>query len=62
MTEPQEKPRFVRVTYASEIAAIRRNGLDDPIEGEYGGQRFAYDCSIERDRQRSSAGKEGGQS
>ena len=52
MTQSQEKPRFVRVTYASEIAAIRRNGLDDPIGGEYGGQWFACAGSIERYRQR----------
>ena len=57
MTQPQEKPRFVRVTDAAEIAAIRRNGLDDPIGGEYGGQWFAYDWSIERYRQRASQGK-----
>lgn len=48
---------------ADEIASVERNaGLGDIVGGRAGDTVYGYDWSIERHRQRSSAGKEGGQS
>lgn len=49
----REKPRFVRVTDPSEVAAIDRNGLADPIGGQDRlGTWWAYSWSLERWRER----------
>jgi len=48
-----EKPRLVEVKDASEIEAVRRDGIDDPI-GAFDslGQCWAYAWSLERYRER----------
>lgn len=58
-----DKPRFVHVTNADEIAAIQRNLLDDPIGGQdASGQWWAYSWSLERYRAQlaRAAGSPGG--
>lgn len=53
MEQLREKPRFVRVTDPSEVAAIDRNGLADPIGGQDRlGTWWAYSWSLERWRER----------
>lgn len=45
-----EKPRLVEVKDASEIEAVRRDGIDDPIGGQVHGTWYAYADSLEKYR------------
>ena len=48
LTNSQGKPKYLTVSKPDEIEAIKRNGLKDPIGGEYGGIWYAYDWSMKR--------------